>query len=386
MRRRRRDRRAGRATKRCRISWRSVPRSRASGSPRDRLEGRKPEDMAGIDRIGIADQRLDPRRRKARSAGAPAAAPDDGRAAGRGRPASSRLPRQAKHVFATPPRRLHSILAGIGDQPLQPARCDARLAVLPLGAGQPDVGMAECLGEIVGGEADAPLRRLQRQRRPHRSRQRAGRGASGAGQVPSLRPPSTTRSTRCSRASSVPEIWMRGSSPPRRRTSAALQDRGEVVRIVAGAERRSGVCDEAQLVEGAKEQLGRLAIVRRLARGAGENAGERFRMGLDQVAERLFAAAGSDVLEPRQRRLEAVGEVDRPRPVVREKSPGGIARPLSAPVAVRGARERFRRSPARGGPPRGRPRAAGRGAHPAPAPARRGASWPRPARTRRADA
>ena len=62
--RRRTARPDARATNRSRMSWISVPRSAASGSFANRLERAQLQDLAGIDRVGIADQRLDARHRE----------------------------------------------------------------------------------------------------------------------------------------------------------------------------------------------------------------------------------------------------------------------------------------------------------------------------------
>ena len=100
-------------------------------------------------------------------------------------------------------------------QSQQPAAGHGRCSFLAPGAGQPHLGGREGLAEVVGGQADPPLRQRQAEGLQHRpAHPRAG--CALGGQVSSLRLPRIITSARCSRASSGPQMARRGMPAPAR--------------------------------------------------------------------------------------------------------------------------------------------------------------------------
>ena len=104
------------------------------------------------------------------------------RSAAGGAPAAPRASRGPARPGRGPVQRLRPLgdrqagALGQGLQPPQPARFHRR-AVAALGVQQDHLGRAGGLGEVVGRQADAPLRRGQAQRLAHRPRQEGvGRG------------------------------------------------------------------------------------------------------------------------------------------------------------------------------------------------------------------
>ena len=137
----------------------------------ERLERPEPQDLSRVDRVGIADQRLDPRHRQ------PLRALLDRRRGSRALRLSaargwSRLRASAR---ISSPRASHlsgNLLAGIGGEPLQPARGDLRLAVLRgrRASARPPAGRAparkSCAARPMrrsGGSSDSAV--------PHRARE-----------------------------------------------------------------------------------------------------------------------------------------------------------------------------------------------------------------------
>ncbi len=170
----------------------SVPRSRASGSFASGSKGRSLSTYSRIDRIGVADQRLDARRREPlrpeidRRRGPRTRRPD--------RRASGRSSRRASATdrLSAPAHLVGQLLAGMRGEPLQPARGDLRLAVLAVGAGQPDFGDGRAPARNRAPQARCGVPAAQGRAPRASGAKAADRAASALGHVPSFRPPSTT--------------------------------------------------------------------------------------------------------------------------------------------------------------------------------------------------
>ena len=179
---------------------------------------RRPQHLAGVDRVGVADQRLDLGDRELRPAGPrPAgAAPGAGRAAPRRRarrgargerePGARRAPARRR----APPRpraprpssrfssRSSQREATVGASASRVARVSDHLAARPSPAGS----------RARRGRPAAPG--SAGRRRGACARPSQGSAPGSRGQMPSLSPPRTTRSADCTRASSVPQMAMPG--------------------------------------------------------------------------------------------------------------------------------------------------------------------------------
>ena len=127
----------------------------------DGIERVKPQDIFGVDRIGIAQPVLDRGHRQFQR-------PHRARRSWRG--LRDRLDlrrgcrvRPAKRTYFSP-RRFRGIPARFARdrfQPVQEARSHRRRAADLGGVAEDDVVGAEQLGEVVRGEADAPLRQIE---------------------------------------------------------------------------------------------------------------------------------------------------------------------------------------------------------------------------------
>ena len=188
-----------------------MPSSARPGSASSSSSAFEPQDVAGVDRVGIAQPGLDlGHRQPARPRGERRA-----RLGRRQRPVvrrrrAARRPRRSRlgsERAVEPDRAQHRV------EPQQPARRHGRH---PLAARR-------------AGQRHLRARRSPGQNRARRCRSRApagrcripgasaatstGRGSAGPGQVPSLSPPRTRRSACCSRASRRPQIASRGWRP-----------------------------------------------------------------------------------------------------------------------------------------------------------------------------
>ena len=111
----------------------------------------------------------------------------------------------------------------------EPARGDGRLVVDAAGAQQDDFGRIGHLREVVRGEADAFVRIGQAEVLAQRAVEEGVGGGGACGQEPSLRLARIMRSRRCRRASSGPQMAMRGcSGVSGAATMRCMTDFGEV--------------------------------------------------------------------------------------------------------------------------------------------------------------
>ena len=147
----------------------SVPRSAAPGGAAIGSSGVELQDVARIDRIGVAHQRLDlgDAERCAGTAPGRAAAPG-ARSGGAGAASSSAAREAAAARSPRSTRRAQTVVADEGLEALQEARRHRRRAAALCGARDHHVRRAERLDEIVRRLADAPLRRRQAERGAHR--------------------------------------------------------------------------------------------------------------------------------------------------------------------------------------------------------------------------
>ncbi len=140
----------------------------------DRVDRPQAQDVARIDRVGIADPGLDRGDRELARPGFDRR-PWRGRRAGRvlARIVELALPGQGRALFgaAVPQIFLELHRAQHGFEPQQPARRHGGRALDPRGPGQHHLARAEALGEIMRRRADAPLGRGQAEIPPHRPRQ-----------------------------------------------------------------------------------------------------------------------------------------------------------------------------------------------------------------------
>ena len=158
--------------KRSKAAWIAVPRASASTGSSGPVQRPQPQDVAGVDGVGVADPALDaghrqlarPRRQRRRRAWAAA------RRAGAER--SRRIER------AGPGEQRRAAPGSASPAPL--ARVSSRHSQREATAGAPPrrsamhqhhLRRAGGLGEVVGGQADAALGRRQAERRAHRPRQ-----------------------------------------------------------------------------------------------------------------------------------------------------------------------------------------------------------------------
>ena len=216
------------------------------GLGRERVERAQAQDLGGVDRVGVAQQRLDPRHRQARRPRARAAGGARGGARGArgarsGRPSAARPASQgcARSRICGEPRRaaLRRQAAEQVQEAVQPARrawsaprrCGPRGSARPRARWPPAGSRARARRSAARAAAGPPPRAG--------ARLSQGSAAAAVGQVPSLSPARITRSAPWPCASWVPQISTRGWPRSGRRTSAAPQDAVEQERVVAGRHR-----------------------------------------------------------------------------------------------------------------------------------------------------
>ena len=205
-------RRAGSVRTNRRAPCGSRCRDRRGRGRRRVVERPQLQDVARVDRVGIAPPGLDLRSPRA-GAGAPrAAGAAPARGNGRDRAASMAVaPRLRIRVGAErilePDRAQHRV------EPQQPARRHGRRALDARGARQRHFGRAERLREIMRGDADRALGRRRCRSRAASAATSTGRVARRAGQVPSLRPPSTRDRPAAAALRRRPQIASRGCRP-----------------------------------------------------------------------------------------------------------------------------------------------------------------------------
>ena len=312
----RRARAAARGRMSSSMSWMSVPRSAASGSFAERLERPQPQDISRRrshrDR-GSASRSASP---KAASAAARPAARAAGASADRSRAARRGCRAQREHLRAARPHRRrqaprrHRRSAAAASARRRAARRPARSARVSHTSGWPSACAKSCAARPIrrSGGSSASAARI--------GRESSGSSRVCAGHVPSFRPPSTTMSTLCRRASSAPQMWMRGSSPPRRRTVArsisAAKSAGIVARRDVGPDAR---WREAPRRAGASASPASSAEERRRPASSSATASRAPRCAPrpDRRARRPVFA--SRALKRRERRLDALGEIARGLPI-----------------------------------------------------------------------
>ena len=138
-----------------------------AGFGADRIERGEPQDVLGVDRIGIAQPVLDLGHRKA---GRPCRARRFRRRLRlrRNRLGPVELARPSEIVVAAV-ARVFPALAGDRGEALDEARRHGRRAGDLGGMGQDHIAGAEQLREIVGGKADAAFRQIEAELEPHRA-------------------------------------------------------------------------------------------------------------------------------------------------------------------------------------------------------------------------
>ena len=180
-------------------------------------------------------------------------------------------------------------------------------------------------------------------------------------------------STLCSRASSAPQMWMRGSSPPRRRTTVALDQRGEQAGIVARRDVRTGARARAEARRTTRRaprrpRRRRARIAPRPSSRDGRERGDDARRPdrraapAPRRAERSRAARAPPRRAPRaraaaaqssrdRRRAASVGAAASPRlgaTALRQRTSQRVRGARRAPGCRRGPRSTARSSAARG--------------------------------------
>ena len=303
----------------------------------DGIERDEPQNVAGIDGVGIAHQGLDLGHREAARPGI------DRRARRRRRhrldgfgPVERRLPAEPALALGAVDRseQRRALVAACRLQRVlqleQPARGHTRRALHPVGAGQQHLGRREALDEIVGGKADAPLRRGQAERGAHGPAQpRVGARIGGPGslveaaeaqEIGVLQP--------CLQG--TPDVQP-GMQPVGGAHHLGGHQRLEQRRIVAPAHRREARRRGLEPGDEGGRRLARLARPQPLGAGFGGAGGKRLGegdMGRHETDEFLRPGAA----HRRQERRRAPGQPVEPvaEPAIRLIAADHIAEPFEA--------------------------------------------------------